>query len=50
MIMEVVGIEQAHGAVGGSTVLDPDSDPDSGASEPEKPAESNRRRDERGKE
>ena len=32
IIIKEVGFDQALEAVGGSTVLDPDSDPDSGAS------------------
>ena len=35
-----MGVDQAHGAVGGSTAMDPDS----GDSEAEKPVESTRRK------
>ena len=38
IIIRAVGVDQAYGAVGGSTVLDPDSDPDSAASDAENPS------------
>ena len=42
IVIKAVGVDQAHGAVGGSPAMDPDS----GSSEAEKPAETDRRREE----